>query len=84
MGTVVHLRGCAESTRSTRVESGEPEDVTPSGTMPDVFRKCADLIGSTIADRIRELGGTERDVRQIADSAAFTVFVWSAGGTLGR
>lgn len=80
MGTVVYLRGCEES---TGVQSTVPVRESPSGTMPDVFRMCADLIGSTIADRIRELGGTEWDVRQIADSAAFSVFVWSAGRTLG-
>ena len=83
MGTVVNLRGRTESTRFTGLDPGVTDREIASSTMPDVLRTCSDLIGSTIADRIRELGGTERDVRQIADSAAFAVFVWSAGKTLG-
>lgn len=48
-------------------------------TAYDLLQKCSDLIGSTIAERIRELGGTDRDVRQLSMSAAYSVFVWSAG-----
>jgi hypothetical protein len=51
--------------------------------MTDVLGVWSEVISSTIADRIRELGGTDRDVREIAKSAAFAIFVRSAGELLG-
>jgi hypothetical protein len=47
--------------------------------MADVLGKCSEVIRSTISGRIRELGGTDRDVRQIVTSAAYAIFEWSAG-----
>jgi hypothetical protein len=81
--TVVRLPGRVGLRRSVEAEVARLERETLSDTMPDVLRKCSDIIASTIADRIREFGGTENDVRQIARSAAYAVFVWSAGETLG-
>ena len=67
MGTVVHL--------SDRVGPGRTMD-RASGA--DLFQRCSDLIGATIAERIHEIGGTDRDVEQISTAVAYTLFVWSA------
>jgi hypothetical protein len=50
-----------------------------SASMFEMVSTCSDIIESTFADRIRQLGGTETDVHQLAASAAYAVFAWSAG-----
>lgn len=51
--------------------------------MADLLGKYSELIGSAIVDRIVDLGGTERDVQRIAESAALAVFTWSASEGIG-
>lgn len=83
MGVVVHFR------RQARPESSADEGIAArhhenqSEPMPELLQKCTDLISASIAERIHELGGTGRDVQQIARSAAYAVFVMAAGETLG-
>jgi hypothetical protein len=79
MGIVVHLsdRVGPERRRGTR-RSRRAQD-SGNSVLPDALETCADLIASTIAGRILELGGTNLDVRQLATSAAYAVFVSSAG-----
>jgi hypothetical protein len=47
--------------------------------MSEMVSTCSDIIGSTFADRMRQLGGSETDIQQLAASAAYAVFAWSAG-----
>lgn len=82
VGTVVDL------TTRTRAGHGAAAEIVeqqrdPSTPVSDILRRCSDLIGSTIYDRVRELGGTERDVRQLASSAAYAVFIASAAELFG-
>ena len=51
--------------------------------MSGLVQKCSLLIASAIANRVRELGGTDRDVDQIARLAAHAVFVSSATDVFG-
>lgn len=51
--------------------------------LAEAVETCTEIIGSAISDRIRQLGGTQRDVDGLAQSAAFAVLSWSAGRALG-
>lgn len=51
--------------------------------LAETVETCTDIIGSVISDRIRQLGGTAREVDELAQSAAFAVLAWSAGRALG-
>jgi hypothetical protein len=51
--------------------------------LAETVETCTEIIRSAISDRIRQLGGTQRDVDELAQSAAFAVLAWSAGRTLG-
>lgn len=68
MGAVVKL-----SDRS--VECPDPAGVS----MADMLSTCSDIIESAFADRMRQLGGNDIDTHQLASSAAYAVFAWSAG-----
>lgn len=50
-----------------------------SASMSEMISACSDIISSTFADRIRQLGGSEMDVQRLSHSAAYAVFAWSAG-----
>jgi len=47
--------------------------------MSEMLSTCSDIIESAFADRMRQLGGSETDIHQLASSAAYAVFAWSAG-----
>lgn len=83
MGTVVYLSGRADSGRADGAAVIGSAVETRSSAMPELVQRCALLIDSAISDRIRELGGTDHDVHQIARSAAYAVFVSSAAGVFG-
>ena len=68
MGAVVKL-----SDRS--VEYPDPAGVS----MSEMVSTCSDIIESAFADRMRQLGGDDTDIHQLASSAAYAVFAWSAG-----
>lgn len=51
--------------------------------MADVLQQCSHLIGDAVSRRIHDLGGTERDVQLVAQSAAAAVLMWAAGQALG-
>ena len=83
MGTVVNLPGQTHTNNAGAAAFVGHDEETLSDAMSDLIQKCALLIGSAIYDRIRELGGTEHDVRQVARSAAYAVFVSAAGDAFG-
>jgi len=47
--------------------------------MSEMVSTCSDIIESAFADRMRQLGGDDTDIHQLASSAAYAVFAWSAG-----
>jgi len=53
------------------------------GGLAEIVETCTEIIGSAISDRIRQLGGTQREIDELAQSAAFAVLAWSAGRALG-
>ncbi|MDR3659346.1 MAG: hypothetical protein P4L86_02845 [Mycobacterium sp.] len=69
MGAVAHLPNQVEPARS-------------DASLTDLVSTCSDIIGSAFAERIRQLGGTDSDIRQLSTSAAYAVFAWSAGRVL--
>jgi hypothetical protein len=82
MGTVVYFSSRTDAKHAGGVACSGDEE-TRSGAMPELVQKCALLIGSAISDRIRELGGTDHDVREVALSAAYAVFVSAAADVFG-
>lgn len=72
MEVMVHLPDRAGSEHRRR-RGGNQLPSSRSMSMADPLQTCADLIASTIAARIRELGGTDLDVRHLASSAAYAV-----------
>lgn len=50
-----------------------------SASLSEMVSTCSDIISSTFADRMRQLGGSETDIQQLSASAAYAVFAWSAG-----
>lgn len=84
MGTGVHLQGYTGMGHAVSSDSGESGYESSGRTMTDVLERCSAVIGSSIAERIHELGGSHRDVQSIATSAAYAIFVWSAAEALGR
>lgn len=78
MGIVVHLSDRVGPRPPSGTRRGRRAQDPGSSTGPDVLETCAELIASTIAGRIWELGGTDLDVRHLATSAAYAVFVSSA------
>jgi hypothetical protein len=79
MGTVVHLSDRAGSQARGGCRRGGQVENSHHAPMADALQTCADLIASTIDGRIRELGGTDLDIRHLATSAAYAVFVSTAG-----
>ena len=73
MGAVAHL--------PSQFESAQPSAADAS--LMDVLSTCSGIIESTVADRIRELGGTEAEIHKLSSSAAYAVFAWSAGRGFG-
>ncbi|OKH78436.1 hypothetical protein EB75_27580 [Mycobacterium sp. ST-F2] len=63
-------------------ESVQPVAAADASLM-ELLSTCSDIIGSTFADRIRELGGTDAEIQQMSTSAAYAVFAWSAGRGFG-
>lgn len=78
MGQVIRLagRGPAElaDDRQTGV-NGHTEDCS----LTDLMSQWTHLIASSVAERIYDLGGSDDDVRQVAEVAALAMFSWSAG-----
>lgn len=83
VGKVVSLSRASGAQGATAPRLAEQNRPLESSAMGDLLGVCSDVIGSTIAGRIRELGGSDRDVREIAKSAAFAIFVQSAGNVFG-
>lgn len=81
MGSILNFPVRTSAGRSSDADLGREAH---ENQMPDLLDQCSAVIGSTIADRICELGGTKQDVQRIARAAAFSIFIWSAGGTFGR
>jgi hypothetical protein len=52
-------------------------------TLAELLSMSSDIIESTFADRIRELGGTEAEIHQMSGSAAYALFAWSTGRGFG-
>lgn len=78
MGTVVYLTDRANSKRRGHHSRAGSAAAPRTEAMSDALQMTTAIIGSTIGDRIRELGGTELDVRNLSNAAAFAVFVSSA------
>ena len=72
MGAVAHL--------PNQFESAQP---AADASLMELLSTCSGIIESTFADRIRELGGTEAEIHQLAGSAAYAVFAWSTGRGFG-
>lgn len=72
MGAVVHLPNQFESAPSAA-----------DATLAELLSMSSDIIESTFADRIRELGGTEAEIHQMSGSAAYALFAWSTGRGFG-
>jgi len=66
--------------RRLRICQSEPD---AADGLAETVETCTEIIGSAIADRIRQLGGTQREINELAQSAAFAVLAWSAGRALG-
>ncbi|MDX1877497.1 hypothetical protein SBE55_06660 [Mycolicibacterium sp. 141076] len=73
MGAVAHL--------PNQFESAQP--AAADATLAELLSMSSDIIESTFADRIRELGGTEAEIHQMSGSAAYALFAWSAGRGFG-
>ena len=65
-----------------RVCGAHAEADAPTG-LADIVDTCTEIIGSAISERVLLLGGRERDIDEIAQSAAFALLAWSAGRALG-
>jgi len=72
VGAVVHLPNQFESAPSAA-----------DATLAELLSMSSDIIESTFADRIRELGGTEAEIHQMSGSAAYALFAWSTGRGFG-
>ena len=72
MGAVVHLPNQFESA-----------PLAADATLAELLSMSSDIIESTFADRIRELGGTEAEIHQMSGSAAYALFAWSTGRGFG-
>lgn len=70
----------SHNVKRLRVCQSEP---AVDGGLAETVETCTEIIGSAISDRIRQLGGTQREINDLAQSAAFAVLAWSAGRALG-